>query len=412
MKRRLKQSESGPTAFVLNVGLAGLGAIRSLGRAGAPVVGLDPDPSHAGFASRYCIARQCPHPVHEPDQLATFLLNEGTKLDEPGVLSPASDAFVLFISRYRDDLREFFRFSLPSPQVIEACVDKRKLYELADRVGVDHAATFYPESIADVNRIKDDLDYPVYIKPYYSHLWQVNFPGRGKGIEAHNARELVSSFEQILPTGVEVMVQSIIAGPANNVRTVYAYVTPEGKLIAAITTRKIRQYPIKFGRGSMAESFHDPDFKELGLTFFRDIGYRGFGTVEFKRDDSDGRLKVTDFNPRWVKPINLPIASGIDFPLIHYLDLTGQAPLPVETYQAGVRWLDAGSDFWSVLPLIRARQLSPWDWGRSWAGARSFPAFAMDDWGPFLKEVEYGRKVLRAPLRLWRLLRPDPAGGD
>ncbi|MDP9382376.1 MAG: hypothetical protein M3Q29_20010 [Chloroflexota bacterium] len=329
-------------------------------------------------------------------------MDEGRQLDQPGILSPASDGFVLFVSRYRDVLREYFRFSLPSPDVMQAAVNKRKLYELADRIGVPHATTFYPETLDDVYRIKDDLDYPVYIKPYYSHLWQVTFPGRGKGIKAFTPQELVFSFEKVLPTGVQVMVQSIIAGPATNVRTVYVYLAETGNVLGALTTRQIRQYPVEFGRGSMAESFHDPAFKEMGLTFFRDINYRGFGTVEFKLDDRDGKLKLTDLNPRWVRPINLPIDSGINFPLIHYLELAGQTPSPQETFKEGVRWLDAVSDFASSWPAMHSGELSPWVWGRSWLGARSFAAFAMDDWGPFLKEYRYGMRLLRAPLHMWR----------
>lgn len=400
---RPKKGRAGPTAFVLNVSHAGLGAIRSLGRAGVTVVGLDPDPGHVGFASRYCTARRCPHPVHEPDQLAEFLVNESRQLSEPGILSPASDAFVLFVSRYRDVLQEHFRFTLPPPDVMEAAVNKRKLYEICDRAGIAHATRFYPETMDDVHRIKNELDYPVYLKPYYSHMWQVTFPGLGKGIKAFNAEELVQSFEKIFPTGVQVMVQSIIIGPAANVRTVYAYLAEDGETLGVVTTRKIRQYPVEFGRGSIAESFHDPEFSELGLGFFRDINYRGFGTVEFKRDDRDGELKLTDLNPRWVKPINLPTASGVDFPLIHYLDLAGQAPAPQLTFKAGVRWLDTVSDLATAVPAIRAQELSPWTWASSLIGVRSFPDFAMDDWGPVFKEYQYGLRLARAPLRMWRL---------
>ena len=391
-----------PTAFVLNVSLAGLGAIRSLGRAGVPVVGLDPDPNHSGFVSKYCDAKQCPHPVHEPERLAEFLVNEGRKLDQPGVLSPASDAFVLFVSRFRDDLKPYFRFILPPPEIMEAAVDKRKLYELTERVGFDHADTHYPQTMDDVQTIKDDLDYPVYIKPYYSHLWQVHFPGEGKGIKAFTPEELVAAFERILPTGVEVMVQSIIAGPASNVRTVYVYITQDGTPLGVLTTRKIRQYPVEFGRGSIAETFHDQAFANHGLRFFQEIGYRGFGTIEFKLDDRDGKQKATDLNPRWVKPINLPMAAGMNFPLIHYLDLIGETPAPQMEYKAGVRWLDMKSDVPSAWPELRARSLSPLALGRSWSRARSFPAFAVDDLRPFLKEYDYGRTLLRAPMRLFQ----------
>ncbi len=395
-------SQTRPTAFVLNISLAGLGAVRSLGRAGIPVIGLDPDPGHAGFVSRYCTARQAPHPVHEPDRLAEFLLNEATALDQPGILSPASDAFVLFISRYRDQLRDAFRFSLPSPGVMEAMVDKSKLYHLAERHGVAYATTLYPTNMDDIHRIKNDLEYPVYLKPCYSHLWQVAFPHAGKGIKVFTPDELVASFERIFPTGIQLMVQSIIQGPATNVRTVYAYFSQSGETLATVTTRKIRQFPVEFGRGSMAETFHDPEFAERGLSFFQAIGYRGFGTVEFKRDDRDGLWKLTDLNPRWVKPINLPTSAGVDFPLLHYRDLAGENPDPIPTFRAGVRWLDAVSDLASSWGAIRAGELSAVSVARAWLGARSFPAFAADDLRPFLKEYDYGKRITRVPLRLLR----------
>lgn len=397
---RLRSRNDLPAAFVLNVSLAGLSAIRSLGRAGVPVIGLDPDPDHSGFSSRYCNAKQCPHPVHEPERLAEFLVNEGRKLDQPGVLSPASDATVLFVSRFRDDLEPYFRFNLPPTDVMEAAVDKRRLYELTGRVGYVHADTHYPTSMDDVHRIRNDIEYPVFLKPYYSHMWQVHFPGEGKGIKAHNPDQLVKAFERILPTGVEVMVQSIIQGPASNVRTVYMYITEDGTPLGVLTTRKIRQYPVEFGRGSIAETFHDPEFADLGLGFFMAIGYRGFGTIEFKLDDRDGRQKVTDLNPRWVKPTNLPTAAGMNFPLIHYLDLIGETPPPQRDFKAGLRWLDARADAGATWPSLKSRELSPIELARSWASARSFPAFAIDDLRPFFKEYDYGRTFLRAPLRL------------
>lgn len=387
-----------PTAFVLNVSLAGLGAMRSLGRAGIPVIGLDPDPAHVGFSSKYGHSLACPHPVHEPDRLAEFLVGQGRMLDQPGILSPASDAFVLFISRYRDELGEHFRFNLPPAGVMERAVDKRGLYDLAASVGYDHADTRYPKTMDDVLEMKDDLDYPVYLKPYYSHLWQVNFPEAGKGIKVFTPGEFVSSFEKILPTQVEVMVQSIIAGPASNVRTVYVYLTQADDLLGLVTTRKIRQFPIEFGRGSLAETFHDPEFADYGLRFFRAIGYRGFGTIEFKRDDRDGKLKVTDLNPRWVKPINLPMASGVNFPLLHYRDLAGESPAAKMDFKAGVRWLDAIGDLSTSWSMYRSGELSPWSWARSLARVRSFPAFAPDDLKPFLREYDYGRRLVRAPL--------------
>ena len=247
-----------------------------------------------------------------------------------------------------------------------------------------------------------ELDYPVYLKPYTSHLWQLAFPHLPKGVTARSPDELVARFEMILPTGVRVMIQSIIAGPPGNVGTVYAYLSRDRELLGAVTTRKIRQYPVDFGRGTLAETVSDPDLLARGLRFFQAIGYRGFGTVEFKLDDTDGKSKLTDVNPRWVGPIALPIASSVDFPLIHYLDLTGQTPPPVTRYRTGVRWLDPIRDIATSLPAIRSGELSAWNWLQSLGATRAYPELALDDPGPALKEYQYGLRLLKAPLRIWR----------
>ena len=402
VRRGRQAAGTGPTAFVLNVSTSGLGAIRSLGRAGVPVIGLDPDPQHIGFYSRYCDARTCPHPVREPDELVAFLLKQAEELDEPGILSPASDGFVLFISRHRDALKDHFRFILPSPEVVEACVSKRTLYDLVDRAGLSHADTYYPTDMADINHIKHELQYPAYIKPYYSHLWQLAFPGTGKGIKVFSAAELVSSFERIFSTENQVMVQSIIAGPGSNVHSVRVYINGNGEVLGAFTNRKIRQFPVEFGRAVLAESIDDPELREMGLNFFRQIEYRGIGELEFKRDDRDGVLKVTDLNTRWIKTVTLPTAAGIDFPLLHYLDLAGRNPAPQMEFTAGIRWLDLIGDLAASWTLYRGGELTPQEWVRSWGGVRSFAFFALDDLKPFFREYDNGRRLLRVPVNLLR----------
>jgi len=387
-----------PLAFVLSLFDTGLGAIRSLGRLGIPVIGLDSDPRMPGFKSRYCIAKLCPDPVHQPEELVRFLLEEAKRLERPGILFPASDAFVLLVSRYRDDLAPCFRFALPPAHVLEAIVNKRRQYELAEQVGTPYPTTFYPETIDDVRRIKDQVDYPAFIKPYYGHLWRERFGGTHKGFKVHSPEELLARFEEILPTGLQVMVQSIILGPNTNHFKVNVYIGQSGEPLAVFTLRKIRQYPTEFGVGTVVESLRYPELVDLGLHFFRGIGYRGIGSIEFKKDDRDGRLKMIELNPRlWQQNIHAT-NCGINFPFIQYLDLTQQNPAPQTEFKEGVRWLDAMADFQSFWSYFRRGQLSPWAWIRSWIGARSFATFAWDDLMPFLKVNEYGLKYLRAPL--------------
>lgn len=385
-------------AFVLGLFDTGLGAVRSLGRVGIPVIGIESDHNMPGFKSRFCEAKICPDPVHQSDDLLRFMMNEGNKLDRPGILFPSTDAFVLFISRYRDELQKKFLFALSSKEVLESIVNKRRQYEMAERVGTPYPQTFYPENLNEVDKIKEDVDYPAFIKPYYSHLWKEKF--NNKGFKVDNPQELQERFAEIFPTDLQAMVQSIMLGPNTNHFKVSAYMGTDNEPLAVFTLRKIRQYRTDFGVGTLVESLRYEELKELGLKFFRGIQYRGIGSIEFKKDERDGCLKMIELNPRLWQQNCHATRCGMNFPLIQYLDLTGQNPKPKTEFIEGIKWFDAIADFQAFWDYFRKGELMPWAWARSWMDAKSFATFAWDDLGPFLKANEYGMKYLRMPLYL------------
>jgi D-aspartate ligase len=386
-----------PPAFVCSLFDTGLAAVRSLGRAGIPVIGLDADGTQPGFRSRYGTHYLTPDPVHQPDALADFLVELGGRQPTPGVLLPASDAWVLFISRYRTRLQPHFRFALPSAEVVEALIDKRRQYELADRVGTPYPRTFYPATVEDACRVAGEVDFPAFLKPYYGHLWRETFGGAHKGFKVNTPAELVDRFTEILGTQQPVMVQSVVLGPNTNHFKVCAYITDTGNALALFTLRKIRQFPTDFGVGTLVESIDDRELARLGVEFLRGIGYRGIGSIEFKRDDRDGRLKLIELNPRLWQQNGHATVAGINFPLIAYAHLLGMRPPSGLTFRTGVKWLDEGADVQAAWEYFRQGQLSPGQWLRSLKGVRTFATFAADDPGPFLSTYEYGAKLLRLP---------------
>lgn len=401
---RRRGRSSRPAAIVLHLNETGLGAVRSLGRAGVPVLGLDFDGRTLGFASRYCTARRCPHPTAEPEALLHYLLGVGRQLSAPAVLVPVSDAFVLFLSSYREELQRYFRYTWLSPELMEATVNKRKQYDLAEQVGIPYPATYYPESMGDVRALQHQLDYPVFIKPYYSHLWFAHFGNvASKGFQVATPPDLVACYEQIFPTGLRALIQTIVPGPTRNLFKARLYIGRTGQLLAAFTWQKLREYPLAFGLGTLAGSVHVPELVELGLRFCQGIGYHGIASLEFKRDAKDGQLKLMELNPRLELNNILAADCGVNFPLIHYLDLLGAAPQAQLDFPAGVRWVDGGRDALASWALYRAGELSPAAWLRSLAGVRSFATFALDDPGPFLKKnwnrVASLRRALARALR-------------
>lgn len=186
-------------AIVLGASTNGLGVIRSLGREGIRVIGVDSNPHAPGLASRFCEPLLARDPSVDPQALLKSLMDLGSKLSFKGVLYPTSDAYVLFASRFREQLSRYFLFAIPSEEVLECIVNKRKLYELAESLGVSYPATHFPGTIEEVVAIKDEIEFPAFIKPYYSHLWRKAF--RNKGFIVDNPIQLVKVFTEVFPLG-------------------------------------------------------------------------------------------------------------------------------------------------------------------------------------------------------------------
>jgi len=379
--------------FVLDLGSNGLGVVRNLRRQGIRTVAVDFKSQAPGLKSRYCKPLVAPDPVTQPDVALEFLLVQGRGLSDKGILYPTSDEYVLFVSRFRTQLERNFLFALPSEEVVESILNKRKLYELAEEIGVPCPKTHYPESEQDVREIKDELEYPVFIKPYCTHVWREMF--RNKGFKVNSASELVHRYRVIFGAKLQAMIQSIVAGPDSNIVEVHGYLSGKHEPLAVFVSRKLRQYPNHFGVSTCSESIHDEDATRTALKFYRGIKYRGIGHVEFKKDDRDGKYKLLDLNPRTSQHNTLPTLAGINFPLIQYMELTNQRIEQIKDYRDGIKWLDAALDFLSFYELNRNGSLSLWDWLRSVRQVDCHAYYARDDWSPFLKE--YLNKLARLP---------------
>lgn len=397
-------------AFVLNASTPnGLGAIRSLGREGIPVTAVDRDARAAGLRSRYADALVLPDPSLHPQEVLEGLLEAGRKLPSKSVLFPCSDAYVLFISRYRSELAERFELCVPPERVLEGMVNKRKQYEEAARIGTPIARTFYPRDMNDVMDIRDLLDYPAFIKPYYSHLWHPVFGN--KGFKVQDPHELEERFSQVFAAGLEALVQSIIQGPNTNHVKVCAYYARDGERRALFLTRKIRQNPVEFGVGTIMESFHDDELAALGTRFLEGIGYRGIGSIELKLDDRDGRYKMIELNPRLWAQNSQPTCAGINFPLTIYHDLTGSRT-ELRDYRDGIRWVDSLEDARAFWWHWQRGRTTFGDLARQWLSVDCHAYLAWDDPLPAVAHCHGGVGAARVLIELLRSgLGRAPEGG-
>lgn len=371
----------------------GIGVLRSLGREHIPIVGVDCTKDAPGFRSRYCKPLLVPSPISNPKQAVQSLIRESQKLRRRAILFPEADAYVLFVSRFREALSKGFLYSLPPKNVIESVVDKQGLHELADRVGTQCPISYSPHSMHDVTDIKDELNYPVFIKPRYSHLWREKF--RTKGMRINNPSQLVETYAKMLKSNLPVIVQEIIPGPESNIYHVYVYASQKRESTVPFVTRKLRQYPRQFGVGTSMVSVHNDEVLDAGLRFIREIHYVGLGSVEFKFDDRDRTYKMIELNARLPMQNIHATLAGVNFPLIQYMDLSDQLHEPTFGWRDGVKWVDCVQDFLASYEDSSNRQLSFLSWLRSVRNADCHAYFANDDPLPFVQQ--YLSNLFKAP---------------
>jgi D-aspartate ligase len=377
-------------AFVLGMNTTGLTAVRCLGREGISVKGFDVGAGRAGFRSRYCMAEVCPDPLRQPDDLVRFLNRQARDGPQKIVLLPSSDAFFLFLSRHRAQLADEFLLNLPSEEVAESVVNKRGLYELAAADGTAFPKSWFPGTYDEALAVKDSLRYPAFIKPYWGYQWRAYFGGQHKGFKVQSPDEFLARFREVLASGHPALVQSYVASADDNLFSLSLYVSRTGEVLAAFPRRQVRQYPPNSGTVTLAISERNPGLVADGTRFCQSIGYRGIAGLEYKRDREDDQYKLLDFNPRLMLSDGLTAYCGANLPLMQYLDVTGQRPVPCREYAEGVKWLDSIEDFHAFRQYHERGELGFRDWLSSMMGARVFALFAWDDPLPFLVERKFG----------------------
>ena len=307
-----------PPAVVVGVGwVAGLAAVRSLGRAGIRVLAVDDRGSALGFRSRYAE----PHvaPTRRGDGYVAFLRELGS-----GVVFPTHDDDLETIARHRSELA--FICPFPGWDILGRAQDKREQVAAAVRAGVAVPATSYLPN--------DDVTLPALVKPARAPEFRRRFGV--KAFRCETPRELEEAFERA--SEFEPLVQEWIPGDDDALYTLGSYVAEDGRALGIFSGRKLRQTPRSIGTARVAEAVWADEVVEQGLALIHELELWGISQVELKRDPRDGRLKLIEVNPRLWEWHGLAAACGVDLPLIAYRDVIGEHVEPMRMRADGKRW--------------------------------------------------------------------------
>lgn len=389
------------SAVVFGLFETGLGVIRSLGRKGIKVFGVDYK-KDIGWYSRFVTPLLCPHPIKNRQEFIEWMM---VKFADAEFAMPAfitGDDFLHVLSEERENFKKFLRLNLPSKILLRAVADKYSQYMLAMEAGICMPGTWILDSNESLSKLQHHTHWPLIIKGRDVNLWRTFYSGSIKGFVVNDYNELQEKVHKAFDSHVPVLVQEIILGPDSQHLKYCAYVSASGRTCAEFCLRKIRQWPVRFGVGAVVESIHDDELLETGRKLFNAISYRGVGSAEFKRDMCDGRLKLIELNTRYWQQNALAEACGVNFAWINYQDLLGLAQQAVVNYKTGIKWVNRYMDLSSFLTYHREGSLSFTDWRKSLRGKKVYADFSWDDPIPAFYEIGFGKKLLNIPSFLWK----------
>jgi D-aspartate ligase len=361
----------------------GLAIARSLGRRGIPVYVIDDQYCISSF-SRYVTKVIRVESILDERKTVEAVLEVGRRYGLSNwVLFPTRDENVAAFSRYRSELAQMYRVTTGDWESIEWAWDKKKTYELAERLDIPCPKTFNPKSLDELPALYSRL--PLAIKPavkenfFYAtgaKAWRANTPEQLRALYE-------KAISQIRPE--EILIQEIVPGDGTEQYSYCAFVR-NGVPFSVLTARRARQHPREFGRAaSYVETVNAPEIEHLSERFLRAIKYHGIVEIEFKRDPRTGEYKLLDVNARPWGFHAIGPAAGVDFPYLAYAD---QMSLPIEPVRAkaGVGWLRLVSDIPTAASDLLCGAISPRMYVRSLLNTRTESVFSWSDPIPLLAE--------------------------
>ena len=317
-----------------------LPVIRWLGRRGCRITAADSDPHASGFYSRYTHARWV-YPRIDLDSRAWFEALKRYLQQEPhdAVLPMYEEALVL--ARYAAELRGLTRVAVGEYAGMMEMHDKRRLYELAGRIGVPVPATRLVDG-----PLPEGLRFPLVVKVGQSSS------ARGVAI-VHSAAQFERAWGALrashaLPRSVPAIVQDFVAGEQLCTLSFAWQGRPKGTLVY----RNLCEFPRNGGAGIVRTSIHHAEIVAHVERLIEANGSHGIVGFDFM-SDSAGRYWLTDANPRPTPGIWLALRCG--------LDLVGMAiaqtePARVTEVQAGLRTrIDPIAALWMLRSLLPGR---------------------------------------------------------
>jgi D-aspartate ligase len=312
-------------AVVVGGTLNGLGVLRSLAAGRMPIYLLETTRRCAAGWSRHCTF--VPVEALDGRGLINTLVTLGRHLACRPVLILTSDQSVNSVSAHRNEIEPLYRISLPRDQVVHALADKSLFQELAEREGFPVPRSVSVSEAADLERLTT-LAPPLIIKPADKTLVLSGVVERA--VQATTLADARHACARMLAHVPRLIVQEWIDGPDTEIFFTLFSCDGNGRLLGLFPGRKLVCEPPAIGTTAVCVAAPEmaAELTPLTLEFINRLGYRGLGSLEFKRESRSRRCLIieptvgrTDFQEE------IATLCSVNLPLItYYAELGKQLP--------------------------------------------------------------------------------------
>lgn len=308
-----------------------LAAARCLGERGIPVTMAGDTFLAPARWSRYVTRwEKCPS-VLDVEPFFDWLLEFGRR--DPGhVLYPTCDDLAWLFADRAAELEKLFHLYGPSADAVLKLLDKRSLYELCGKVGIETLPTAFPTNEAETFEYAKDIGYPLLLKP----RTQIFLPTRCKGFFVGSRDELDSELARYAPenrfyeplvarfSGIDwPMLQTFRSDAAENIYSISGFIGTNDDEVVARAAVKVLQRPRRLGVGLCFEEAPVDEAALGGLVrACREIGYLGVFEAEFVRTGNTPCL--IDFNPRFYGQMGFETARNLPLAYLTWLGALGR----------------------------------------------------------------------------------------
>lgn len=285
-----------------------LAIARYLGRQGIEVYPITNSKTAVCLYSKYCQKGLIAPSPERQDEYIKFL-RQVTKDGLVDLLIPVGARATYVIAKNKRELEQIIKVEIADRDSIALALNKRRTYELAERMGVPYPRTIYPQTFEELEELSQNLDYPVVIKGLFEAGRQiVDYPSSSEEF----VRKYHTMCEQnnFKPGSLPMIQEYIRADSVWSFSAVYQ----KGICKRVFMFKEIRSCPVKGGVASYAESFYDQRLKEYGMVLLDALNWHGVAHVEFKPETKTGELKLMEINPKFWAATDVALKAGVNFP--------------------------------------------------------------------------------------------------